>query len=97
MADDYQQGYQDGWKAATEAVMSNRDLFRKGLGLPDETLAEAIKRIYADVNAPGRGDNCVTQTIDTVADTVDLYVVLPPGLVPTPPPREPKKENDGGG
>lgn len=89
MADDYQQGFQDGWKAATEAVMRNRDHFRGLIGLPPETHEEAMKRIYETPRREGRGDTNVDKVVDTMADAVDLYVVLPPDIVVAPPPRTP--------
>lgn len=89
MADDYQQGYQDGWRAATEAVMRNRDHFRRLLELPAETYDEAIKRIYASPRRDVQGKTNVERTLDAVADAVDLYIVLPPGMVLTPAPKTP--------
>lgn len=90
MADEYQSGFQDGWKAAAEAVMRNRDHFRSLFRLPVETHDEVIKRLYEKpIGTPGRGQTNVDRTADILADAVDLYVVLPLDGVMTPPAKAP--------
>lgn len=77
-SDDWARGWCAGYKTAQQAVMRNRDHFRRLIGLPEETHEQAMKRIYAAPKSPSKEGGIVQSVVGTMADSVDLYVVLPP-------------------
>jgi len=52
MADEYQNGFCDGWKAAANAVWENRNHNRALVGFAPETQEDVMKRIYSSWSAP---------------------------------------------
>lgn len=93
-SDEYKKGYCEGWKAAADAVWSNRNHNRALSGYAAETQDQAMKRIRTSWPAPPPpvlegsqshlAGTSIQKTVEIMLDAVDLYVVLPPAGCVTP-------------
>ena len=82
---EYEKGFEAGWKAAAETVWRNRNHNRAMSGYAAETQADAMTRIYTSwpsprpprlENARPLSGTVVDSVVDTMLDSIDLYVVL---------------------
>lgn len=84
MADEWSDGWCAGYEQAQKSLMQNRDHWRSLLREPNETHEQTLNRIYSQ---PWIGP-LAPRTLDrpagepkigpSIADSADLYLVLPP-------------------